>query len=74
LEEAMTPCVSATREQIRAVRVARANALKSALDADAHPLVLSGGATVLLFLIANDLEHVECAGHLDQSASCWRKP
>ncbi len=48
-------CAKPTREQLRATRVARAQALKEALDADAAPAVLSGLATVLLFSMANNV-------------------
>ncbi len=49
------PCLKPTRDQLRATRVARAQALKEAIDAEAAPAVLSGLATVLLFTMANDV-------------------
>jgi hypothetical protein len=60
-EGVQNPCSKPTREQLRATRVARAQALKEALDADAAPEVLSGLATVLLFSMANDVPEHEYA-------------
>ena len=58
-------CLPATREQIRELRIIRANKLCAELDRQAAPYVLSGLAKVLIYTIANDVRTVEgkqCGG------------
>ncbi len=54
-------CRVMTPEEEREVRRERASVLKRALDADAHPGVLSGLHTVLLFAMANDVTPRDCS-------------
>lgn len=61
-EPKLATCAAPTREELRAIRVARAEALKRALDADAAPAVLSGAWTVLLFCEANKVPEADCSG------------
>ncbi len=57
------PCSTPTRDELRAIRVERARALKAALDADAGPgAVLSGMWTAWLFAMANNVPEEVCAG------------
>lgn len=58
----LSSCAVPTREELRAIRVARAEELKRALDADAAPAVLSGAWTVWLFLEANNVPETDCSG------------
>jgi hypothetical protein len=71
-EGVQNPCSKRTREQLRATRVARAQALKEAIDAHAAPAVLSGLATVLLFTMANDVpdDAPDCQGAPQQELHC----